>query len=345
MIFDRGTGIQGKELQLLIEATEDRIFGAPQIDSNLSSNDCLPTDARCGAGGQSSLPGFRALLIRSIQRAVAEAEHRTRLAFYPRRKTNLAKSPEEVYSNRVKFGTGALDSFLTPQSRDYPAWTDLNVEQQGFYNNDSNLYTPGSLPWDLLTTDQKDLFSKQVLYVPNKVEDEERLDGKARSLIKLYERNVIKIHKMALEIQDPQGLGIPYLNRTYAPNEYFLYKKPGQVILFPAQAKMSATGASQMVASSGYGLVVPSMPQIVTVDYEFGLEELPFDLQDAVALLAANRAFEDINIAYTKGMLNYSVQGFSAAFGEGMYSKVMERYAQKADDLLAPYFQLVMAAQ
>lgn len=323
------------------------MYGAPKLlTSGLSANACLPDTMRCeiGADGivSSSEPGYQALLVRAIQRAVAEAEKKTRLAFYPRRKTSFARTPKEVYENRVKFGQGGLDSFLTPASRDYPAWTDLTTEQQGFYGNTEALYTTGSLPWDALTTEQQENFSRDVLYVPNKVEGEERIDGKGRSYIKLYERNIIKIHKIALEIQDPQGLGIPYLNRVYSPNEYFEYLKEGAVILFPAQAKISATGPSNLFASAGYGLVVPIMPQIITVDYEYGLTEIPFDLQDAIGLLAAVYAFELINIYFTKGFMSYSVAGFSASFGSGLYNAVVERYKQQAEDLLAPYYQMVL---
>lgn len=342
MEFNRGPGLRGRELQLMIEAVEDRIFGLQHLGlSSLTASDCLPEEARCSDGG-GSLPGFKNILIRAINRSVARVENKVKLSLYPRRKTNFAQNPKEVYEDRVKFGSGGLDSFLTPTSRDYPEWADLTVEQTALYNNDDTLYYPGTLPWDYLTKEQKDKFSREVIFVPNKSENEERLDGKGRSYIKLYERYVTKIHKMALEIQDPQGLGIPYLNRTYAPNEYFLYKKEGAVILFPAQAKISATGASNMIASSGYGLVVPSMPQIIAVDYEFGLEEVPQDLQDAVALLSAIRAFELINIAFTKGMMSYSVQGFSASFGKGLYADVIQRYKDEADELLHPFYQLVM---
>lgn len=288
------------------------------------------------------MPGFKAILIRAIHRSVSRVENKIKLALYPRRKTNLAKSPDEVYNDRVKFGSGGLDSFLTPAAKDYPQWGDLNSSQQAQYNDDSGLYYPGTLPWDLLTKAQKTTFAQQVIYVPNKVENEERIDGKGRSYIKLYERYVTKIHKLALEIQDPQGLGIPYLNRTYAPNEYFLYRKEGGLILFPAQAKISATGGSNMIASSGYGLTVPNMPQIIAADYTFGLEEIPNDLQDAIALYSAIKTFELVNIAFTKGMMSYSVQGFSASFGKGMYADIMQRYKDEADELLHPYYQVVM---
>lgn len=341
MEFTRSPELSNKEMNLLIQATEDRIFGIPK-SYGLDDNDMLPQTARCSNGNQSSVPGFQALLKRAIKKSVARVENRVKLSLVPRRKTNFAKTPKEVYENRVKFGSGGLDSFRTPESRNYPSWDDLNEEQQGYYNDDQNLYSVGTLPWDLLTKEQQDTFSRQVLYVPNKIEDEERIDGKNRSYIKLYERYVSKIHKLALEIQDPQGLGIPYLNRTYAPNEYFLYKKEGGVILFPAQAKISATGGSNMIASSGYGLVVPNMPQIIAADYTFGLEEIPEDLQDAVALLSAVKAFEAVNTAFTKGMMSYSVQGFSASFGKGLYSDVMERYKQEAEDLLAPYYMFTM---
>lgn len=315
----------------------DRIAGIPQLDPNIKPGDCLPSSAMEG-----SLPGFRSIVIRAIQKSVAKIENRIKLGLYPRRKTNFAKTPKEVYENRVKYGSGGLDSFLTQDSRNYPTWNDLNDAQKEKYANNEDLYTPGTLPWDLLTLEQQQQFAREVLFFSNKVGDEERIDGKARSYIKLYERSIIDIHKIALEIKDPAGLGIPYLNRTYAPNEYFLYKKEGSVILFPAQAKISATGASNMIASSGYGLIVPNMPQIITVDYSFGLEEIPPDLQDAVALYSAVKVFELVNVAFTKGMMSYSVGGFSASFSKGLYSSVIDRYEKMAEELLGPYFQVVM---
>lgn len=326
----------------MIEAVEDRIFGLQHLGLNsLTGDQCLPDEARCSMG-QSSLPGFKSIMIRAIQRSVARVENKVKLALYPRRKTNFAQTPKEVYEDRVRYGFGGLDSFVTPDARYYPTWEDLDDSQRSRYGDNESLYEAGTLPWDLLTTEQRREFSNKVIFVPNKVENEERIDGKGRSYIKLYERYATKIHKLALEIQDPQGLGIPYLNRTYAPNEYFLYKKEGAVILFPAQAKVSATGASNLIASSGYGLVVPNMPQIIAVDYEFGLEEIPQDLQDAVALYSAIKTFELLNVAFTKGMMSYSVQGFSAAFGKGLYADVMQRYKDEADELLHPYYHMVL---
>jgi hypothetical protein len=93
----------------------------------------------------------------------------------------------------------------------------------------------------------------------------------------------------------------------------------------------------------GVGLSVPYLPQVVAIDYEFGLKEIPYDLQDAVALFSAVKAFEMLNVMYTQGLSSFSVQGFSAAFGSGLYKDVMERYKQEAEDLLAPYYQVVMS--
>jgi hypothetical protein len=337
MEYIRGPGISGRELNLLIETTMDRIAGIPQLEPSIKSEDCLPASAIDG-----SLPGFRSIIIRAINKSVSRIENRIKLALYPRRKTNFAREPKEVYQNRIKYGSGAMDSFLTASSRLFPTWNDLSDEQKEKYNDNQNLYTNGTLPWDLLTSEQQAQFSREVLFFPDKVGDEERIDGRGRSYIKFYERSIINIFKLALEIKDPSGLGIPYLNRTYAPNEYFLYRKEGAVILFPAQAKISATGESNMIASAGYGLIVPSMPQIICCDYSFGLEEIPPDLQDAVAMLAAVKVLELVNVAFTKGMMSYSVSGFSASFGQGLYSSVIERYERHADELLAPYFQFLM---
>lgn len=345
MEYSRSLGIQGKELQLLIEATQDRMFGVSGLNiSGLGADQCLPANARCNSSdGSSTIPGFQSLLIRAIQKSISKVENKIKLYLYPRRKTNLSKTAREVYENRDRFSVGHLNSFITPLSKQYPAWSDLTVEQQGQYLNDQTLYTAGTLPWDLLTDEQKNIFSRGVLFVPNKIGDEERLDGKGKSYIKLHERHVLKIHKLALEIQDPAGLGIPYLNRVYSENEYFLYKKEGGLILFPAQAKISATGNAQaMLNTYGIGLSVPYLPQVVAVDYEFGLQEIPYDLQDAIALFSAIKAFEMLNVLYTQGLSSFSVQGFSAAFGAGLYEKVIERYKQEAEDLLAPYYQLVL---
>lgn len=343
MEFIRNVGLLGQELALVVENVEDRMFNLNALGlAGLTANDCLPETARCDSNGNSSLAGFRAILLRAIQRSVSKVENKIKLSLYPKRRTNFARTAKEVYEDRIKYGSGGLDSFLTTSSREYPQWGDLSAFQQSQYNDDQSLYTPGTLPWDLLTFEQKTEFSREVIYVPNKSGPEERLDGRGRSYIKLYNRYVTKIHKLALEIQDPQGLGIPYLNRSYSPNEYFLYSREGGLTLFPAQAKISSTGPHNLLSSSGYGLIVPTMPQILAIDYTYGLDEVPYDLQDAVALYAATYAFEMINIAFTKGAMSFSVQGFSASFGKGLYSDLLERYRQEAEDLLAPYYQIAL---
>lgn len=343
MEYFRGLGVQGRELNLLIELTEDKIIGAPAV-SGIPQAGCIPESARCGDDGSSSIPGFRSILIRAIHNSVAQIENRIKLSLYPRRKTNFARYPKEVYENRVKFSTGTLNSFLNNSYLQYPEWTDLDAEQQSYYGDDPLIYTAGTLPWDLLSPEQQREFAQNVIYVPEKSEDEEKIDGRERSYIKLYERNVLEIHRLALVIQDPMGMGIPYLHRTFDPSEYFLYKKEGSFRLFPAQAKISAAGGGALMSYAGYGMRVPAFSQLIHVDYSYGLERIPPALQEAVALLAAAKAFEMINVAFTKGMMSYSVQGFSASFGEGLYRPVIERYREEAEELLAPYYMPVMTA-
>lgn len=343
MEYTRGLGVQGRELQLLIELTEDKLLGAPSV-GGLPESSCIPESARCGPDGNSSLPGFRAILLRAIQSAVSDVENRIKLSLYPKRKTNFAQSPKEVYEDRVKYGTGELYSFINDTYLAYPTWNDLNEEQQSMFNDDPAMYTDGTLPWDLLTPEQAREFSGNVIYVPNKVEDEEKIDGRERSYIKLYERQIIDIHRISFKIVDPMGLGQPYLHRSFDKSEYFLYKKEGAVMLFPAQAKISAVGQGGLMTWHGFGLKAPRYAQVIHIDYSFGLEKIPYALQEAVALLAAVRAMQQINIAYTQGMMSYSVSGFSASFGEGMFSKVIEQYKEDAERLLAAFYMPVLTA-
>lgn len=343
MEYTRSLGLQGRELQLILELVEDKLINVPAV-SNIPEASCIPDSARCGPDGSSSVPGWRAILIRAVNLAVHQVENRIKLALYPRRKTNLAQSAQEVYEDRVKYSSGSLNSFVDPSYMMFPRWADLSPEQQAGYNDDPALYIDGSIPWGLLTLAQQREFASKVIFVPNKVEDEERLDGKERSYIKFYERNIIKIHRLALKIQDPLGLGIPYLHRSFDPSEYFIYHKEGAIRLFPAQAKISAVGSGALMSYAGYGMRVPAFSQIIHVDYEFGLEKIPPALQEAVAYLAAARAFEMINVAYTKGMTNFSVSGFSAGFGAGLYNDIRQRYREEAEELLAPYYLPVMTA-
>lgn len=337
-----------KEFQLLVQATEDRMFSLNSLGfAGLGADGCLPEDIRCsdpsdGTVGSSSMPGYYDMLKRAITHSVSRVENKIKLGLFPRVKTDFAKTPREVYEDRYTFGTGNTDSFLNPGSRTYPEWQHLTDEQQAEYQNNQSLYTPGTMPWDLLTREQRDIFSRSVIYYPNKTEDSERIDGRGRSYIKLYERYVTDIYRLELRLQDPQGLGIPYLARSYNPSEYFLYKKSGAVILFPAQARVQAMTTANMIGAAGYGMIVPAMPQILHVSYKFGLETIPHNLQDAVALYAAARMFELVNIAMTKGLTSYSVQGFSASFGDGLYQPVIQRYHQEAEDILHSYYQISM---
>lgn len=343
MEFYRGLGIQGSELQYLIELVEDKTLNVPAA-SGIPQAGCIPDSARCAPDGSSTIPGFRSIMIRAINSAVAQVENRIKLALYPRRKTNFAQNPKEVYEERAKFSSGSLDSFFVPSYKEYPTWTDLDSEQQAMYSNNPNLYTNGTLPWDLLKPDQQEDFAGKVIYVPEKVEDEEKIDGRERSYIKFYERQIIKIHRLALVIQDPMGLGVPYLHRAFDPSEYMIYKKEGAIRLFPAQAKISAASNGSLMSYAGYGMRVPAFSQIIHVDYTFGLEKIPPALQEAVSLLAAARVFEMLNVSFTKGFSSFGVSGFNAAFGEGMYTALCKSYREQAEELLAAYFLPIMTS-
>ena len=218
--------------------------------------------------------------------------------------------------------------------------SELTVEQQLEYNSDPLLYIDGSLVWDELTNEQKTLFSKNVFFIPNKSFDEEALDGKNRRYVDLLKNRVIKIHKLYLEIPNPGRLAtVPFIYREYNPNEYFVYNEEGGVTLFPAVAMIEAINASPMYYGAGHGGAVPALPQVLHIDYTYGIEEIPEDLIDAIALLTAVKVFETVNICYTQGLLSFSVQGFSAAFGDGLYVKIMERFRDMAENTLIAHTQ------
>lgn len=312
--------LKGKQLQLLIQNIKDRVVNVPGVETN----GLIPVEN----------PGIEAIISRDAQRSVAEVESRLKLALYPKRKTDLPKTPREVYEGKVKYASSYKDSRVLH----FPQWIHLTEEQQGLYGT-PNLYVDGTLPWDMFTNAQKQYFSTQVIYVPNKAADAEKLDGKGRNHIKLNERNIIKVHSVELKIKNPSNNSL-FMGRSYSDSEIIVYHQAGSIQLIPAMARaeMLRDGGSFLASqSTAYGLTIPRIPQIMSVDYTYGYEEIPLDLMDAVAMTAANRVFETVNISFTKGLLSYSVQGFSAQFGKGMYTEVMQRYSDKADMIFANY--------
>lgn len=319
--------MEGKQFQLLIENIKDRIMGVPGI----SAEGLLPLEE----------PGMEMVIVRDAQRTIAEVEKKLKLAVTPKRKTDLARTAREVYESKTKYRK--MGAILDDVALHYPRWSDLTAEQKSNYIidvtlPDNHVYMDGTIPWDLLTKAQKMYFSMRVVIAPNKSGEVEKLDGKSRSYIKLRNREIIKIHTIALEVRDPNFSGTPFLSRTYNEWEYYLYKREGGVQLIPAQAQLGmAAGGSASVATTGYGLSVPSYPQVIKVDYTYGFEELPLDLSNAISMLTAIKVFESVNILQTKGLMGYSVQGFSANFGKGLYTDTMERYADAAESIMTSY--------
>lgn len=177
----------GENYQLIVQAVNDRITGVPGIDQSITVNALIPRD----------LPGLDAIIERHTHRTIAEVENRTKLDLYPRRKTNYAKTPEQIYNNREYYYT-TKQSFKNQNFLDFPHWAELTVEQQQEYSNNPLLYIDGSLVWDELTNEQKTLFSRNVFFIPNKSFDEEALDGKNRRYVDLLKNRIIKIHKLYL---------------------------------------------------------------------------------------------------------------------------------------------------
>ena len=319
--------IQGEQLQLLVEATKDRIVGIPGIHSQ----GLVPLNE----------PGIEAIIYRDINRTVAEIENLIKLSLSPKRKTDLPKTPREAYENKSKYSL--LGCFPDANTVNYPRWSDLDDKQKSYYAGDPNLYVEGTLDWDLLRREQRIYLTQRISFVPNKSGDAERYDGKGRTYIKLYQRQLIKVERASIEVPNPGNPSFPLLSRAYTPSEIIMFKREGGIQLMPSfgTASMLAGGGAYLAKSAvSYGLGIPSLPQILKVDYTYGLEEIPLDLQEAVALKTAIKTFESINLMTTQGMLSFAVQGFNAAFGEGMYVKTMERYDARAAKILESYRML-----
>lgn len=317
--------LQGEQLQLLVENVYDRINGAP-----IANKDLIP----------STEPGIESIIIRDIHRTVRKVENKIKLALYPKRKTDLPGTPREVYENKEKYTS--LGCIPRADTSFFPMWSDLTDEQKSIYNDNPVLYKPGTLPWDLMSNKQKQYFSQRVTYIPEKVDDCEVLDGKGRAYIKLHERNIIKVHSVSLYIKKPgTSMLMPMLARTFTEDSIQVFKSEGGIQLMP----LLATNGMLMMGAGGYstsfGVNVPRFPQMIHVDYTYGLKEIPEDLREAISLLTAAKAFESINIAYTQGLTGYSVNGFAAQFGKGAYNDVMERYKEEAESILNSHYTQV----
>lgn len=316
--------MQGEQLQLLVEATKDKIVGVPGI----TSNGLIPLEE----------PGIEAIIFRDIQRSVVEIENITKLSLSPKRKTDLPKTAKEAYENKGKFLS--LGCFPDSMSLNYPRWEDLTVKQREVYADSPTLYRDGTLDWDRMTRQQKEYLSLRISHVPNKSGDAEKFDGKGRKYIKLYNRNIIEIHRVVYQIMNPNNGSIPITSRAFTKSEVITYAREGGIQLMPAMgvANMIYSGGATIAGSAtSFGMGVPSLPQVLKVDYTYGLEEIPLDLQNAVAMSAAIKVFETVNLMTTQGLTGFAVQGFNANFGAGQYKEVMDRYQLRVDKILENY--------
>lgn len=284
---------------------------------------------------------FEQVLVRETERAAAWLESRIKTSLTPVRATNLPKSPEEAYMDKARFG-----DYIEAAFKSYPEWSHLTEGQKLLYGNDSRIYKPGSLPWQLMTQEQQLLFSSNVQYASNKVSDAERKDGKANAYIKLYHAPIVTVHSLALAFTAPPGYENKNLFfRLYRPNEFLVYHKEGAVHIFPAVMARIASTTQDPLYGSQYGSVAPRIPQVIMVDYEYGYTDAtrPLSLMEAVALRTAMQIILYLSGLYTAGLQNFGVQGFSASFQNGLlFYPQFEQYKAELEDILKPFYRVSM---
>jgi len=286
---------------------------------------------------------FESVLIREVDRAVGWVQNKVKKSLSPVRATNLPISPEEAYTDKRKYNKAIENNFET-----YPKWSDLTAGQKAIYGGNESIYTPGSLPWRYLTEEQQILFGTQVYYAPNKIKDEERLDGKGTAYIKLYNNPVIKVYSLALSFVSPPGYsGKNIFFRLYLPNEFLVYEKEGAIHIFPAVMARILSTTQDPLYGSQYGVVAPRIPQVMSVDYEYGYTEYtrPFGLVEAAALKAAMNLLLYISACMTGGLQSFGVDGFNASFNNGMvYEAMYKAYESELKNVLAPFFTPIMSS-
>lgn len=283
---------------------------------------------------------------REIDRSAQYIENRLQTSLTPARLTNLPKSPKEAYENRLKYKDSINSAFF-----DYPRWTDLTGVQQGLYGSNPANYQNGTLPYDLLTNSQLANWTSNVLFSPIKVGDAERLDGKANAFFNTYRAPIINVYSVALAFTAPPGYeGRNLFFRLYRPNEFYVYRKEGGIHIFPAVMAriLATTSMNDPLFGSQYGPVVPRIPQVILVDYEYGYtdNDRPYDLLEAVALKTVMQMILMLSSHLTAGLKSFGIEGFNASFGSNglLYETIYNEYKERLRDLLSPYYRVVMTA-
>lgn len=314
---------------------------------------------------------FEEVIGREIDRAYAWVCNRLKTSLSPVRKTDLPGSPEAIYKDKVRF-YNAFDSttpypdpysypnlypnafptqmptnvIQNPAYVDFPRWEQLTDAQKLYYGNNQTLYTNGTLPWDLLTEEQRILFASNVSYASNKIDDAEKQDGKGHAYIKLYSGPLVEFHSLALSFVNVPGYqNYSVLFRLYKPNEVLVYKGEGALHIFPAVMARIMNQTQDPLYGSQFGVVAPRIPQVLHIDYEFGYVHPPQDLMEAVGIRAALAVLVYINNIMTAGLKGFGVQGFNANFGSGiLYEPLKQQLEGRLEELLRPYYRLVMSS-
>lgn len=290
-------------------------------------------------------PDIEQMIGREIERSAQYIENRLRTSLSPARYTDLPKTPEEAYKNRTKYKDAINSNFY-----DYPRWDDLTPGQKNLYGNNPSLYKNGTLPFELLTNDQLNTWASNVQYSLIKVGDAERQDGRGKAFFNTYYAPIIHVYSVALSMTAPPGYeSKPLFFRLYHPSEFKVYHKEGGIHIFPAvMARLMLVGSNDPLYGSQYGPVVPYIPQVLTIDYEFGYTDStrPFDLLEAVAIRTVMQMILNISAYLTAGLRSYGIEGFNASFGNNgmLYENLYNEYKTRLRELLLPYYRPIMVS-
>lgn len=290
---------------------------------------------------------FDELLRREVIRAIDFVENKLQTSLTPARRTNLPKTPREAYENRRKF----VDYINNPGYLSFPRWDQLTTEQKALYGNNPDNYVEGSLPWDLLTEEQRIIFSTMINYDPNKEQDAERQDGKNTAYILTYRAPIIWVDYVAFVFTTPPGYEVDAPQKTlffrkYLPSELKIYKREGGIHIFPAVMARLTYGSTQDPMYGGqWGPVAPRIPQVIEIDYTYGYEKVPPTLMQAVAYRAGMNIIQAISAMYTAGLAGFGVEGFNASFNDGiMYKPLYDKFRTEFPELIRPFYRPVMTA-
>lgn len=281
---------------------------------------------------------------REVERSVKWVETKTKTSISPVRFTNLPKNPQDAYEDRLRY----IDFLSNPMYVNFPTWDQLTPEQRVLYGNDPANYKDGTLPWELLTEEQRIIFTSLIKYAPNKVGNAERQDGKGSPFIVTYYWPIVTVYYFALSFIAPPGqqdVGKQIWFRLYKPDEFIVYHQEGAIHIFPAVMQRLSSETKDPLYGARQGVVAPRIPQVVEIDYEYGFVDPPETLLEAVACRAITTLILNISSMYTAGLSGFGVEGFNASFKDGiLYRPLYDECARRAEDLTRMHTRLVLSA-